>query len=268
MRNEMIAAGCVLSLAACAVAANPTMRLHPDDADRLKAARIQVSCRILNANVFPDNPHYAFEISAAVPEGFTSLDALFWLGNDQGLLTNTAWSSADGKCVATFAVGEQALKGAWFEVQLYVGDKLQTAGWAASGRYILRLAEFVGEQGAAPADEVDSVRREPDLRGFEMTAPIDSDGGGPALTIAVRRKEAFSNYLYDLRVAVAGRSDQQFEVRNGQPITKHDVRLADLNGDGDLDILIVGGTGNRGAKEWFKTLIYSGEQQQYRWLAE
>jgi hypothetical protein len=29
----------------------------------------------------------------------------------------------------------------------------------------------------------------------------------------------------------------------------------------------VGGTTTRG-KEWFKTLIYRAEQQEYRWLAE
>lgn len=97
-----------------------------------------------------------------------------------------------------------------------------------------------------------------------MTTPINSDG--PALTIAAKRKDAASNQ-YDLRVSVAGRSDQHFEVRNSQPITKHDIRLASLDGDGYLDIMIVGGRDNRG-KESYKTLIYNKEQHAYRRLAE
>ena len=88
MRTQMITACCVLSLANFAVAANPTHRLRPNDADALKAARINVSCRILNGT------DYAFEISAGVPQGFDSLDASFSVRNDKGLVTYTSWSSS------------------------------------------------------------------------------------------------------------------------------------------------------------------------------
>jgi hypothetical protein len=118
---------------------------------------------------------------------------------------------------------------------------------------VLRLSEFTGERGAASPDD-DS----------EITTAIKSDG--PTLSIRVKRKDALSNYCYDLHVSVAGRADQRFEVRNGRSITRHDIRLADLNGDGYLDIMIVGGTDHRG-KEWYKTLIYHDANQEYCWLA-
>jgi hypothetical protein len=80
--------------------------------------------------------------------------------------------------------------------------------------------------------------------GFEIKTPIKR--GGPALTIAVTPKDAFSNYWYDLRVSVEGRSDQHFEVRNGIPITKAGIRLASLDADPYLDIMIPGGTDDWG----------------------
>lgn len=156
MRTQIVTACCVLSLATCAVAANPTRRLHPDDPDALRKARIQVSCKILNAQDFPDNPHYAFEITAWVPEGKDSLDATLSLQNDKGLLAYNSWISSEGKCVAVFMVGEQALKGAWFQVQLHRGDPVNSGGWSAAGGYVLKLSEFTGERGAAPADEENS----------------------------------------------------------------------------------------------------------------
>ena len=97
MRTQVIMACCLFSLAACAFAANPTRRLHPEDADALKAALMQVSCRILNAQDFPDNPHYAFEISAGVPKGKDSLDAYLRVENDKGLLVGAPWTSSEGK---------------------------------------------------------------------------------------------------------------------------------------------------------------------------
>lgn len=213
---------------------------------------MEVSCKILNAEDHPNNRHYAFWITAGVPEGFDALDASFAVRSDKGLVTHSSWRSSEGKCVVAFMVGEAALKDAWFEVQMHQGNPLE--GGSVAGRYVLKLSEFTGERGAAPTDE-----------DFEISHPIKS--AGPLLTIAVKQKDAFANYWYDLHLSVAGRSDQQFEVRSSQPITKHDVQFADLNGDSFLDIMIVGGTDNRG-KNWYRTLIYNEEKQAYRWLAK
>ena len=76
-----------------------------------------------------------------------------------------------------------------------------------------------------------------------IVAAIRRDG--PLLTIEVTPKDALSNDRYDFHVTVMGRSDQHFQVRNGKPITKSEIRLADLNSDGILDIMIVGGTDHR-----------------------
>lgn len=168
MRTQMITAFCVLSLATCAVAANRTTRLHPNDAAALKAARIDVSFRILNAK------DYAFEISSGIPEGFRSLDASLWVRNDNGLVTYSSWSSSEGKegkCTAVFMVGEQALKDAWFTVQSYQGDKL--APFVPIVKYVLKLSEFAVERGAAlPTED------------FEITTPIKRDLSNTKITDA------------------------------------------------------------------------------------
>ena len=41
------------------------------------------------------------------------------------------------------------------------------------------------------------------------------------------------------------------------------VRLADLNGDGFLDIMVVGGKDHRG-EDWFKTLLYDSKGKKYK----
>jgi hypothetical protein len=158
MRTQFLAACCVLSLATCAVAANPTRRIGPGDKQALAAARLQVSCKILNAQDFPDNPHYAFEIWAWVPQGYHSLDAMVWIENDKGLLAQTPWRSSAGKCVATFTVGKQALKDAWFQVQWWRSDPIESGGWGAAGNYVLKLSEFAGEHDAAAADEASQIK--------------------------------------------------------------------------------------------------------------
>jgi hypothetical protein len=195
MLRQIIAALCVLSLAGGADAANPTHRLRPGDADALRSARIEIKCEILNAQQYPDNPHYAFWITAGVPEGLDWLDATFAVGSDKGLVSHSSWRSSEGKCVLAFMVGEAALKDAWFSVQLHKGDPLKSEGWSASGRYLLKLSEFTGERGAAPANE-----------NFEISNSIKKDG--PKLTIAVKRKDALTNHWYDLKVSVEGRADQ------------------------------------------------------------
>ncbi len=259
MKTLSITACCVLSFAHCALAANPTWTLHPDDTDKLKEAGIHVSYRVLVNDV--ENPEYAFTISAQVPEGVDALDAILGIRNSKGLVAMNYWTDSGGKCDADFTVGKQALKDARFSVQLYRGKR--TNPFAASGVYSLSLSEFAsdprycsGRMGiTTPAKTTD----------FRIVASIQRDG--PLLTIKVTPKDPLSNHRYDFHVTVVGRSDQHFEVRNGQPITKSEIRLADLNSDSFLDIMIVAGTDHRG-QEGFKTLLYDKDNNRYRWITD
>jgi hypothetical protein len=246
---------CVFSFAHSALAANPTWTLHPDDSDQLKAAGIQVSYRLV-VNEW-ENPEYAFTITAKVPEGVDGLDAYFSLSNNKGLIAMHTWSDSEGECVAFFTVGKQALQDAVFMVDHYRGKR------TSSDRYVLPLAEFVSDESfqsgrigiAAPANTTD----------FRIVAPIQRDGS--LVTIKVTPKDALSNHHYDFHVTVESLSDQHIQVRNGQAITRSDVRLADLNGDGLLDIMIVGGPDHRG-RDWYKTLLYDRDKGGYDWITD
>ena len=250
---------CMLSFTHCALAANPTWTLHPDETDKLKHAGIHISYRLVVNDV--ENPEYVFTITAKVPEGVDALDAMMSIYNSKGLVAMHGWSDFGGKCVAGFTVGKQALKDAGFMLQLYKGKR--TNPFSASGRYVLSLAEFASDQRycsgkmgiTTPAKTTD----------FRIVAPIQRDG--PWLTIEVTPKGALSNHHYDFHVTVEGRSDEHFQVRNGQSITKSEIRLADLNSDGFLDIMIVGGVDHRG-QDWYKTLIYDQGKRKYRWITD
>lgn len=74
---------------------------------------------------------------------------------------------------------------------------------------------------------------------FRVEAAISRDG--PRLTVQVVSLAAKSNWRYDLHVTTTNGLDQHIEFRNGQALTPRDVRLADVNGDGSLEILVVGG---------------------------
>ena len=98
---------------------------------------------------------------------------------------------------------------------------------------------------------------------FNVEAPLNR--GGPRLTVKVVEQPAFSNWHYDLHVTTAAGLDQHLEIRNGQPLTRKDVRLADVNGDGFLDVMVVGGKDHRG-EDWFKTWLYDREGKKYKWI--
>jgi hypothetical protein len=100
---------------------------------------------------------------------------------------------------------------------------------------------------------------------FKVEAALNRDG--PRLTVEVAQQPAFSNWHYDLHVTTADRLDQHFEIRNGQPLTRKDVRLADVNGDGFLDIMVVGGKDHR-REDWFKTCLFDPEDKKYKWINE
>ncbi len=259
MQNLSITACCVLSMAHCAFAANPTWTLHPDDTDKLRQAGIHVSYRVVVNDL--ENPEYAFTITANVPEGIDALDAMLSIHNSKGLVARNGWSDSAGKCVAFFTVGKQALKDAGFSVQLYRGKR--TNPFSASGRYVLSISEFASDQRycrgrIGPTTPATTTS-------FRLVAPSHRDGR--LLTIEVTPKETLSNHHYDIHVTVVGHSDHHFQVRNGQPITKSDIRLADLNADGFLDIMITGGIDHRG-QEWFKTLLYDSDTSGYRWITD
>jgi len=135
--------------------------------------------------------------------------------------------------------------------------------FSASGRYVLSLSEFASDQRYCSGSI--GITTPARTKDFCVVAPIQRDG--PLLIIEVTTKDALSNHHYDIHVAVMGRSDQHFQVRNGKPITRTEARLADLNSDGFLDTMIVGGTDHRG-HEWFKTLLYDKHKSVYRWITD
>ena len=259
MKTFTITACCVLFLARWSLAANPTWTLHPGKDDQLKASGIQVSYQVIVNDV--ENPEYAFTITAKVPPGVDGLDAMLSIRNSQGVVALNSWSDTEGKCVADFTVGKQSLKDAGFGVQLYRGKR--TDAFSASGRYVLSLAEFASDPHYCSGRA--GVEGAPQTAEFRIGARIQRDG--PWLTVEVTPQEALSNHHYDLHVVVESRSDEHYQIRNGQPITKREVRLADLNADGFLDIMIVGGVDHQG-QDWYKTLIYDEGTNRYRWLAQ
>lgn len=95
-----------------------------------------------------------------------------------------------------------------------------------------------------------------------VEAPLSR--GGPTLTVRVVEQPASSNWNYDLHVTTDG-VDQHFAIRNGQPVTREDIRLVDVNGDGFLDIMVVGGKDHRG-EAWFKTMVYDSKGKKYGWI--
>lgn len=259
MKTLCIAACCVLSLARCALAANPTWTLHPDEPEKLKKWGLQVSYQQV-VNDF-ENPEYAFTITANLPEGINALDAWMSIGNGNGLVTRQSWSDSDGKCVAFFTIGKQALKDAGFMVQLYHGQR--TDPFSASGRYVFSLAEFASDERYLTGRA--GITNPSKTTEFRTGAPIRRDGRW--LTVEVTPKDVLNNFEYDVHVVVQDRSDQHFEICNGRPITKSDVRLADLTADGFLDIMIAAGPDHRG-QDWYKTLIYDKDKSRYRWITE
>ncbi len=48
-------------------------------------------------------------------------------------------------------------------------------------------------------------------------------------------------------------------------MTRADVRLVDVNGDGFLDLMIVGGADDSG-QYWYKTWLFDQEAGEYRWI--
>ncbi len=259
MNTLSLSACCLLAMTRFSLAANPTWTLHPKDAEALKQSGISVSYRLVVNDV--DNPEYAFTITAKAQKGIDAMDAYFSLRNEKGLIALQTWSDSAGTCVAGFTVGKQALKDAGFLVQLYRGKR--TNPFSASGCYAIPLFEFAADPRFC-AGRI-GVADHPALKEVRLFAPIQRDGS--IVTVHVKPKEALSNYHYDLHVTVEGRAAQRFHIRNGQPVTKGDVRLADLNGDGFLDIMLVGGSDHRG-RDWFKTLIYDRQKNHYRWLGE
>jgi len=101
------------------------------------------------------------------------------------------------------------------------------------------------------------------VQSFSVRAPLARDLDD--VTVVVSQQEAFSNFHYTILIHIPGHPDQEMAVRNGQAVTFAGVRLADVNADGFLDLMIVGGVDHRG-EPWFKTWLYDQEQGVYRWI--
>lgn len=253
MCTRIITACCVLAISTSSVAANRTVTLRPNDVEALKAARIAVTHRVLNGS------DHAFEITAEVPEGFDTLDANFRVHHDKKLVAHSHWQSSAGKCIAVFMVSEQSLKDAVFTVEPY-NAKDREAPFADRVGYVLKLAEFASTAKDAPSPKTDAIHD-----AFEVSDPISKDGA--TLKVAIKYKEAFSNWWYDLHITTTAGLDQRLEIRSAQPLAPNDVRLADLTADGFLDIMLVGGKDHRG-EDWFKTLLYDPQGKKYKWINE
>jgi hypothetical protein len=100
---------------------------------------------------------------------------------------------------------------------------------------------------------------------FKVEAPLNR--GGPRLTVAGVLQPAISNLHYDLHVTTTAGLDQHLKLRSGGLLTSKDVRLADVNADGFLDIMVVGGKDHRG-EDWFKTWLYDPRGKKYKWISE
>ena len=250
MRTRIVTACCVLAISTSAVAANPTRKLRANDAEGLKAARITVTHRVLNAS------DHAFEVTSEVPTGFKSLDAKLWVRNDKGLVTYSTWESSAGKCVAVFMLGETALKDAIFSVEHHEVDRL--APYTNRIAYVLSLSDFAGT-----ARDTKSTKEGAFLDHFEVSAPLTKDGA--TLKVAIKLKESFSNFYYDIHITTTAGLDQHLEFRSGVPLPPKAVQLVDLTADGFLDIMIVGAKDHRG-EDWFRTLLFDAKGKQYQWI--
>jgi hypothetical protein len=139
MKTVFSSVACLLLAGDSLAAREGLVQLHPNDHERLRAAQIEIVHRVLNGTEHNGTDH-AFEITAKVPEGFDSLDATFEVRNDKGLVAYSNWLSSDGKCVAVFMVGQQALDHAVFTVKQHQGDRF--APFGAGVGYFLKLSEF------------------------------------------------------------------------------------------------------------------------------
>lgn len=251
MWTRIMTVCCVLAFSTNTFAANRSITLRPNDVEGLKAARIAVTHRVLNGS------DHAFEITAEVPEGFDTLDANFYVHHDKKLVAHSHWQSSARKCVAVFMVSEQALKDSVFTVEPY-NAKDRWAPFANRVGYVLKLSEFAGVGRDAPCPKAGAS-----LEDFEVSAPITKDGA--TLKVAIKLRDSFSNWHYDVHITTTAGLDQRLEIRSGQPLTSKDVRLADLTADGSLDIMVVGGKDHRG-EDWFRTLLYDSQNKKYKWI--
>src|SRR5260221_12551476 len=99
--------------------------------------------------------------------------------------------------------------------------------------------------------------------GFKVEAPLNR--AGPQLTVQVVEQPATSNWHYDIHVTTTDGLDQHFAIRNAQAVKEKDVRIIDVNGDGFLDIMLIGAKDYRG-EDWFKTWVFDAKAKKYSWI--
>jgi len=86
---------------------------------------------------------------------------------------------------------------------------------------------------------------------------------GPSITVVV--KPHARGMWYDVEILEKDTLLQTMEVRNGVPVTAKGLRFADLNADGYLDLMLVGGKDFRG-EPWYKTWRYHPCANRFLWL--
>ena len=90
---------------------------------------------------------------------------------------------------------------------------------------------------------------------------------GPSIRLVVEPLAVNANWQYRIAITLSDGHSQSLEIRNGQALRPGDVRLTDINADGLLDLMVIGGKDHRGA-DWFKTWRFDARRAMFVWLGD
>jgi hypothetical protein len=108
-------------------------------------------------------------------------------------------------------------------------------------------------------------RSEGDATSDALTLKAQISKMGPDRTVVVMPKDSASGHYYTVSVKdERGALLQEWEIRNGVPLSASDILLVDVNADGCKDIQILGGI--ESGKRWYKTWLYQEADGTFAWL--